>query len=178
MSQKTRSADCTGNFPHRNPPLAGNRIFSNILFFVGQYRARRNKKRNRIDIHFARKNSPEMLRASVRTTTIFWPLSNCLATMLARRPKRCPLPSITTYINRNTRLARDALGLRFSIPILITQKPSSMDGCATKKNGRMIWQRTTGSTVDILLLSPGFCVEKYPAKRRAGCWRDGLSVWR
>jgi hypothetical protein len=31
--------------------------------------------------------------------------------MLARRPKRCPLPSITTYIKRNTGLARDALGI-------------------------------------------------------------------
>lgn len=48
------------------------------------------------DIHFARKNLPEMLRASQRTTTIFWPFSSCFATVLAKRPKRCPLPSITT----------------------------------------------------------------------------------
>lgn len=47
-------------------------------------------------VRLARKNSPEMFRASVRTTTIFWPLSSCLATMLARRPRRWPLPSMTT----------------------------------------------------------------------------------
>lgn len=48
------------------------------------------------DVRLARKNSPEMLRASQRTTTICWPLRSCLATMLARRPSRWPLPSITT----------------------------------------------------------------------------------
>ena len=47
------------------------------------------------DVRFARKNSPEMFRASQRTTTIFCPLSSCLATVLARRPSRCPLPSMT-----------------------------------------------------------------------------------
>ena len=51
---------------------------------------------HRHNVRFARKNSPDMFRASHRTTTIFWPLSNCLATVLARRPRRCPLPSITT----------------------------------------------------------------------------------
>lgn len=50
-----------------------------------------------LNVRFARKNSPEMLRASHLTTTIFWPLSSCLATVLARRPRRCPLPSMTTY---------------------------------------------------------------------------------
>jgi hypothetical protein len=50
----------------------------------------------RLNVRFARKNSPEMLRASHLTTTIFWPLSSCLATVLARRPRRCPLPSMTT----------------------------------------------------------------------------------
>ena len=48
------------------------------------------------DTRFARKNSPEMLMASQRTTTIFWPLSSCFATVLARRPSKCPFPSITT----------------------------------------------------------------------------------
>ena len=48
------------------------------------------------DIRLALKNSPEMLRASQRTTTIFWPLRSCLATVLARRPRRWPLPSTTT----------------------------------------------------------------------------------
>lgn len=48
-----------------------------------------------VDVHFARKNSPEMLRASQRTMTIFCPLSSCLATVLARRPSRWPLPSMT-----------------------------------------------------------------------------------
>lgn len=38
-----------------------------------------------------------MFRASHRTTTIFWPLSNCLATVLASRPRRWPLPSIVIY---------------------------------------------------------------------------------
>lgn len=41
------------------------------------------------------KNSPEMLRASHRTTTIFWPFRSCFATVLARRPRRWPLPSMT-----------------------------------------------------------------------------------
>jgi hypothetical protein len=36
-----------------------------------------------------------MLRASHRTTTIFWPLRSCLATVLARRPSKWPLPSMT-----------------------------------------------------------------------------------
>ena len=48
-----------------------------------------------VDVRFARKNSPEMLRASQRTTTIFWPLSSCFATVLARRPSRWPFPSMT-----------------------------------------------------------------------------------
>lgn len=63
---------------------------------------RRNPVRNRLVkswyVRFARKNSPEMLRSSQRTTTIFWPLRSCLATMLARRPSRWPLPSITTCL--------------------------------------------------------------------------------
>jgi hypothetical protein len=50
-----------------------------------------------VDIRFARKNSPEMLRASQRTTTIFWPFKSCLATVLASRPSKCPLPSMTIY---------------------------------------------------------------------------------
>jgi hypothetical protein len=49
------------------------------------------------DVRFARKNSPDMFRASHRTTTIFWPLSSCLATVLANRPRRWPLPSIVIY---------------------------------------------------------------------------------
>lgn len=51
-------------------------------------------------LRFARKNSPDMFRASQRTTTIFCPLSNCLATVLARRPSRCPLPSMITCSRR------------------------------------------------------------------------------
>jgi hypothetical protein len=39
-------------------------------------------------VRLARKNSPEILRASHRTTTTFWPLRRCLATVLASRPKR------------------------------------------------------------------------------------------
>lgn len=50
-----------------------------------------------MDLRLALKNSPEMLRASHRTTTIFWPLRSCFATVLARRPSKWPLPSITTY---------------------------------------------------------------------------------
>lgn len=49
----------------------------------------------RENVRLARKNSPEMLRASQRTTTIFWPFRSCLATVLARRPSKCPLPSMT-----------------------------------------------------------------------------------
>jgi hypothetical protein len=41
-----------------------------------------------VDVRFARKNSPEMLRASQRTTTIFCPFRSCLATVLARRPSK------------------------------------------------------------------------------------------
>jgi hypothetical protein len=48
------------------------------------------------NVRFARKNSPEMFRASQRTTTTFWPLRSCFATILARRPSKCPLPSMTT----------------------------------------------------------------------------------
>ena len=54
--------------------------------------------RRREDVHFALKNSPEMFRASHLTMTIFCPLSNCLATVLAKRPRRCPLPSMITYV--------------------------------------------------------------------------------
>ena len=49
-----------------------------------------------VDVRLARKNSPEMFRASQRTTTTFWPLRSCLATIEARRPRRWPLPSTTT----------------------------------------------------------------------------------
>lgn len=52
------------------------------------------------NVRFARKNSPEMLRASHRTTTIFWPFSSCFATVLAKRPRRCPLPSMTICVER------------------------------------------------------------------------------
>lgn len=50
----------------------------------------------RRNVRFALKNSPEMLSDSQRTTTIFCPFSSCLATVLARRPRRWPLPSMTT----------------------------------------------------------------------------------
>jgi hypothetical protein len=53
-----------------------------------------------VNVHLARKNSPEMFRASQRTTTIFCPLSSCLATVLARRPRRCPLPSMTWFTSQ------------------------------------------------------------------------------
>lgn len=56
---------------------------------------------DRFDVRFARKNSPEMLRASHLTTTIFWPLRSCLATVLARRPRRCPLPSMMICENNS-----------------------------------------------------------------------------
>ena len=64
--------------------------------------------RMRVDVRLARKNSPEMLRASQRTTTIFWPFRSCLATMLARRPRRWPLPSMTTCVSQS--------GQRSSLP--------------------------------------------------------------
>lgn len=50
-----------------------------------------------VDVRLARKNSPEMLSCSQRTTTTFWPFRSCLATVEARRPRRWPLPSTTTY---------------------------------------------------------------------------------
>lgn len=56
---------------------------------------------DRLNVRFARKNSPEMLRASHLTTTIFWPLRSCLATVLARRPRRCPLPSMMVCENND-----------------------------------------------------------------------------
>jgi hypothetical protein len=51
-----------------------------------------------VDVRLARKNSPEMLSCSQRTTTTFWPFRSCLATVEARRPRRWPLPSTTTYV--------------------------------------------------------------------------------
>jgi hypothetical protein len=51
-----------------------------------------------VDVRFARKNSPEMLSCSQRTTTTFWPFRSCLATVEARRPRRWPLPSTTTCV--------------------------------------------------------------------------------
>lgn len=51
-----------------------------------------------VDVRFARKNSPEMLRASQRTTTILCPSRSCLATVEARRPRRWPLPSMVIYL--------------------------------------------------------------------------------
>lgn len=53
-----------------------------------------------VDVRLARKNSPEMLSCSQRTTTIFWPFNSCLATVDARRPRRWPLPSTTTWRGR------------------------------------------------------------------------------
>lgn len=43
-----------------------------------------------------RKKEPEALMSSQRTTTTFWPLRICLATIEARRPRRWPLPSMVT----------------------------------------------------------------------------------
>lgn len=43
-----------------------------------------------------RKKEPEALMSSQRTTTTFWPLRSCLATIEARRPRRWPLPSMMT----------------------------------------------------------------------------------
>ena len=118
-------------------------------------------RRISVDVHFARKNSPEMLRASHRTTTIFWPLSNCLAMILARRPKRCPLPSITTcdIKTKSMKLAHCAS----SQP---TNHPSQRNfQHLLQSKERLVWvgggkkkkkKRTTGSIEDILLLSPGF----------------------
>jgi hypothetical protein len=51
-----------------------------------------------VDVRLARKNSPEMLSCSQRTTTTFWPFRSCLATVEARRPRRWPLPSTTTCV--------------------------------------------------------------------------------
>ena len=116
------------------------------------------------DVHFARKNSPEMLRASHRTTTIFWPLSSCLATILARRPRRCPLPSITTYF-RNTILVSEICdGGRLSIETIQLGRVDS-------KRVR----RTTGSNVDILLLSPNYTVSTQQDKEL--CSRISLGWW-
>jgi len=70
------------------------RIDDSIYFFGSRV------KEIRKNVRFDRKNSPEMFKASHLTTTIFCPLSSCLATVLARRPSRCPLPSIMTYFDR------------------------------------------------------------------------------
>lgn len=53
-----------------------------------------------VDVRLARKNSPEMLSCSQRTTTTFWPFRSCLATVEARRPRRWPFPSTTTCENQ------------------------------------------------------------------------------
>ena len=45
-----------------------------------------------VGLTFMRKKEPDTLINSHLTTTIFWPLSACLAMMEARRPKRCPNP--------------------------------------------------------------------------------------
>jgi hypothetical protein len=60
-----------------------NRIISIIVILKPPSRFKKG-----VDIRFARKNSPEMFKSSHRTTTIFWPLSNCFATVLANRPRR------------------------------------------------------------------------------------------
>lgn len=75
-------------------PCSVSCIFDNAAMGLTALSAEAAEREN---VRFARKNSPEMLRASHRTTTIFWPLSSCLATVLARRPSRCPLPSMTTW---------------------------------------------------------------------------------
>ena len=41
-------------------------------------------------------HDPEIRICSLRTITIFFPCSSCLATIEARRPRRWPLPSTTT----------------------------------------------------------------------------------
>lgn len=81
------------------------------------------------------------MRASHLTTTIFWPLSSCFATVLARRPRRCPLPSMTTYNSSNTnqRLFIFSKGLL----------PCCTDIFASSSSGEAA-VRTTGSVEDIL----------------------------
>ena len=54
------------------------------------------------ELTFMRKNEPETLISSHRTTTIFCPESACFATMLANRPSRCPLPSMTIGLLENS----------------------------------------------------------------------------
>jgi hypothetical protein len=82
LSNESLVLDCNGR-QHTKPPLIlGSR------FVVKDSRG--------TILLFARKKSPEMLSASHRTTTTFWPFNSCLATMLARRPRRWPLPSMMT----------------------------------------------------------------------------------
>ena len=60
---------------------------------------------SRGNVHLALKNWPEMLRDSHRTMTTFWPFRSCLATIDARRPRRWPLPSMTTCVGNRQRAA-------------------------------------------------------------------------
>ena len=52
-----------------------------------------------------RKKLPEMLISSQRTTTIFWPLRICLATIDASRPRRWPLPSMTMGVEEKVAMS-------------------------------------------------------------------------
>ena len=93
-----------------------------------------------VDVRLARKNSPEMLSCSQRTTTTFWPFRSCLATVEARRPRRWPLPSTTTCVYPS------------AIAVLHHFHRVSSRSCAGARKGISVsGMRTTGSKVDILL---------------------------
>lgn len=55
-----------------------------------------------------RKNEPLILISSQRTTVIFCPLRTCFATMLASRPRRWPLPSMTMGLEEKVDIACSA----------------------------------------------------------------------
>ena len=93
-----------------------------------------------VDVRFARKNSPEMLSCSQRTTTTFWPFRSCFATVEARRPRRWPLPSTTTCI--------------FHQPLLFLPYPPCVyppGRASARKWDSLSGMRTTGSKVDMML---------------------------
>jgi hypothetical protein len=60
-----------------------------------------------------------MLISSHLTTTIFWPERICLEMIEAKRPRRCPLPSMTMGVDEKVAMLKSGGGTESSLYIVL-----------------------------------------------------------
>ena len=120
------------------------RVFHRIVsrFVVESLVSRCIRNRRVGYVRLARKNSPEMLRASQRTTTIFWPSRSCLATVEARRPRRWPLPSMV--------ICFESRSAPFSLPFPVYSIAAKFSKFHPRYVAKLLLYLTEGETHDVL----------------------------